>query len=150
MIIRAAEYASAVPDEPVVRVQPSRRWFGNTRVVGQAQLDKFRAEMQARRADPYSVLLKQSKLPMSLLTDSKKASKSSLLQVENFEYTFGSKSQRKRPKLAVGTMEELAQQASLASSDGEAREYDTRTWPRGQTRGFASNLSKGTIEAHLE
>ena len=116
-IIKAAEYASSVPEEPVVRVQPNRRWFGNTRVVGQAQLDKFRAEMQARRADPYSVLLRQSKLPMSLLTDTKKASKGNLLQVENFEYTFGAKSQRKRPRLAVETMEELAQQASQASSE---------------------------------
>ena len=35
--------------------------------IGQAQLDKFRTEMEAKRADPYAVLLKQSKLPMSLL-----------------------------------------------------------------------------------
>ena len=97
VIIKAAEYASSTPEEAVVRVQPNRKWFGNTRVIGQAQLDKFRAEMQAKRGDPYSVLLKQSKLPMSLLTDSKKAAKGSLLQVENFEYTFGAKAQRKRP-----------------------------------------------------
>lgn len=116
-IIKAAEYASSVPEESVVRVQPDRRWFGNTRVVGQAQLDKFRAEIGAKRADPYSVLLKQSKLPMSLLTDSKKAPKGNLLQVENFGYTFGAKSQRKRPRLMVGTMEELARQANQASSD---------------------------------
>lgn len=27
------------------RIQPDRRWFGNTRVIGQAELDKFREEM---------------------------------------------------------------------------------------------------------
>jgi len=29
------------------RVQPDRRWFGNTRVVGQKELDSFREAMAA-------------------------------------------------------------------------------------------------------
>ena len=145
-IIKAADYASSVPEEPVVRVQPNRKWFGNTRVVGQAQLDKFRAEMQARRGDPYSVLLKQSKLPMSLLTDTKKALKGNLLQIENFEYTFGAKSQRKRPRLAVGTMEELAQQASQASSEvkhlGGGQDVDQEDRPEASHPIFQKGQSK--------
>ena len=30
---------------PSTRIQPDRRWFGNTRVVGQRQLEQFRDEM---------------------------------------------------------------------------------------------------------
>jgi nuclear GTP-binding protein len=36
------------------RVQPDRRWFGNTRVVGQKEMDTFRDEFSARMSDPYS------------------------------------------------------------------------------------------------
>ena len=51
------------------RIAPDRRWFGNTRVVGQTELDKFREEMTSKVADPYSVVLKRKKLPMGLLQD---------------------------------------------------------------------------------
>ena len=30
---------------PSTRIQPDRRWFGNTRVIGQSQLERFREEM---------------------------------------------------------------------------------------------------------
>ena len=33
---------------PSTRIQPDRRWFGNTRVVGQQQLEKFRDEMSSK------------------------------------------------------------------------------------------------------
>ena len=33
---------------PNSRIQPDRRWFGNTRVVGQKQLEQFREEMTAK------------------------------------------------------------------------------------------------------
>ena len=46
---------------PSTRIQPDRRWFGNTRVVGQKQLDAFREEMATKMNDPYSVLLKEKK-----------------------------------------------------------------------------------------
>ena len=35
-------------DLPNTRIQPDRRWFGNTRVIGQKQLDQFREEMSAK------------------------------------------------------------------------------------------------------
>ena len=35
-------------DLPNTRIQPDRRWFGNTRVIGQKQLDQFRDEMSAK------------------------------------------------------------------------------------------------------
>lgn len=54
---------------PSTRIQPDRRWFGNTRVIGQAQLDAFRAEMSAKVNDSYTVLLREKKLPLQLLED---------------------------------------------------------------------------------
>lgn len=32
-------------DLPSTRIQPDRRWFGNTRVIGQKQLEQFRTAM---------------------------------------------------------------------------------------------------------
>jgi len=90
------------------RIQPDRRWFGNTRVIGQTELDKFRDEMLQTHADPYSIVLKRKKLPMGLLQDAAEALHKdgstvglggALLTNEPFEQTFGSKSQRKRVKL---------------------------------------------------
>ncbi len=54
------------------RVQPDRRWFGNTRVVNPTELDRFREKMAERAADPYSIVLRQRKLPMGLLQEDNK------------------------------------------------------------------------------
>lgn len=57
---------------PNTRIQPDRRWFGNTRVIGQKQLEAFRQEMGAKVADPYAVVIREKKLPLSLLEDPEK------------------------------------------------------------------------------
>eukprot|EP00640_Fibrocapsa_japonica_P007067 CAMPEP_0113947896 /NCGR_PEP_ID=MMETSP1339-20121228/67337_1 /TAXON_ID=94617 /ORGANISM="Fibrocapsa japonica" /LENGTH=168 /DNA_ID=CAMNT_0000954701 /DNA_START=1 /DNA_END=504 /DNA_ORIENTATION=- /assembly_acc=CAM_ASM_000762 len=49
------------------RVAPNRKWFGNTRVIGQEELDRFRHEMTCQDNDPYSVVLRRRKLPLQLL-----------------------------------------------------------------------------------
>jgi nuclear GTP-binding protein len=59
-------------DLPSTRIQPARRWFGNTRVVGQKQLEQFRTEMATKVNDSYTVLLKEKKLPLQLLEDPEK------------------------------------------------------------------------------
>lgn len=45
----------------------------NTRVIKQSSLQKFQEEMGAVQKDPYRVVMRQSKLPMSLLHDRVKA-----------------------------------------------------------------------------
>lgn len=70
--------------------------------------------MQERASDPYQILLKSNKLPMSLIRDGK--GKNGLkqhqakIEVESapFGDTFGPKAQRKRVKLGVGSLEDLA------------------------------------------
>ena len=58
-----------------VEEMPNRRWFGNTRIINPKQLDKFREEMGAKVNDPYTVVLRTRKLPMGLLSDTKKQHK---------------------------------------------------------------------------
>ena len=102
------QYQSKVA--PNTRIVPDRRWFGNTRVVGQAALEGFRQEMAAASTDAYAVVLKAKTLPLALLADPEKAkrpARADLLGVAPFSDTFGAKAQRKRPALKVDSYEEL-------------------------------------------
>ena len=54
---------------PNTRIQPDRRWFGNTRVIGQKQLEKFREEMRVKVDDAFKVLMREKKLPLQLLKE---------------------------------------------------------------------------------
>lgn len=54
---------------PNTRIVPDRRWFGNTRVIGQRQLEKFREEMRVKVDDAFKVLLREKKLPLQLLKE---------------------------------------------------------------------------------
>lgn len=92
-------------DLPSTRIQPDRRWFGNTRVIGQKQLEQFREEMSSKVNDAYTVLLREKKLPLQLLEDPEKklggkALRANLLATQPFQDTFGPGRKRKRPTLA--------------------------------------------------
>ncbi|CAL5405826.1 unnamed protein product [Camellia sinensis] len=104
-------------DLPSTRIQPDRRWFGNTRVVNQKELEFFREELQSRMSSNYNVILKEKKLPMSLLNDHQK---------EPFEDAFGPKKRRKRPKLMVSDYESLARKAD-GSQDAFEEKYGVGT-----------------------
>ena len=114
-IKKAAAFQSTVASGTMGRIQPDRRWFGNTRVIGQQQLENFREAIQAKINNPFEMLLQRNKLPMSLLqTDSQinvKQVKMNLLQTESFGDTFGSGRKRKRPKLKADNLAELADNA---------------------------------------
>ncbi len=107
-------------DEPVKRVAPDRRWFGNTRVIGQKDLEKFREQMNMKMKDPYTVVLHQQKLPMALLNDPYQKARADLLSAQTFDDTFGPKSQRKRPQLP----ENVADIEAVADSV-ETKKYDS-------------------------
>lgn len=100
--------------------------LGNTRVIAQDALTAFREAMAAKAKDPYQVLMRSNKLPMSLLTDpsstsSSKAANKIKVETEPFGQTFGPKAQRKRPKLSVGTMDDLA-----GETEKNATAYDEK------------------------
>nr|KMM68876.1 nucleolar GTP-binding protein 2, variant [Coccidioides posadasii RMSCC 3488] len=111
-VTKAASYQSR--EVPNARIEPNRKWFGNTRVISQEALNSFREAVAERASDPYQVLLKTNKLPMSLIRDGqapnglKQHEAKVAVEAAPFSDTFGPKAQRKRVKLSVGTLEELA------------------------------------------
>uniref|UniRef100_K7FL00 Nucleolar GTP-binding protein 2 n=1 Tax=Pelodiscus sinensis TaxID=13735 RepID=K7FL00_PELSI len=115
-VIRPLQYQSTVAPGTVARVEPNIKWFGNTRVIKQSSLQKFQEEMETVMKDPYKVVMKQSKLPMSLLHDriTPHNSKVHILDTEAFETTFGPKSQRKRPNLSVNDVQSLLENAEAS------------------------------------
>ncbi|XP_038056001.1 nucleolar GTP-binding protein 2-like [Patiria miniata] len=106
-IIKPAIFQSRLPSGSVARVDPNRRWFGNTRVITQSALQTFQDEMGKVLKDPYRVVMRQTKLPITLLQEKAKNARVHLLDTESFESTFGPKKQRKRPNLKVSDMEGL-------------------------------------------
>ncbi|EFN78709.1 nucleolar GTP-binding protein 2 [Harpegnathos saltator] len=89
------------------RVEPSRRWFGNSRVISQNALQKFQAELGSVMKDPYKVVMKPTQLPVTLLQQKAANTKVHLLDTESFESVFGPKKLRKRPNLTVTSYDEL-------------------------------------------
>ncbi|CUM53878.1 unnamed protein product [Debaryomyces tyrocola] len=119
-IIQAAALQST--DLPTARVDPNRKWFGNTRVIAQDALSHFREAMGDKKNDSYQVLLRRNKLPMSLLDEKDQTESPTLkiLETESYEQVFGPKQQRKKPRyLAASNLEELAQ---LTEADSKTYE----------------------------
>ncbi|KAG8903218.1 GTPase required for pre-60S ribosomal subunit nuclear export and maturation, partial [Tulasnella sp. 417] len=120
-IIQAAAFQRGEEFAKPGRVQPDRRWFGNTRVISQDALEHFRNAISERKEDPYSVLLRRNKLPMSLLDDSHRPH---IVETEPFEDTFGPKSQRKRPRIDIGSFEELSLASKVAGDVHDQQEEE--------------------------
>jgi nuclear GTP-binding protein len=110
-------------EKPNARIEPNRKWFTNSRVIGQDALSSFREAMAERASDPYSVLLKSNKLPMTLIRDGegkngiKEHQAKITVEASPFADVFGPKAQRKRVKLDVGSIEALA--------DDSVKSHDT-------------------------
>uniref|UniRef100_A0A3Q3GQ79 Nucleolar GTP-binding protein 2 n=1 Tax=Kryptolebias marmoratus TaxID=37003 RepID=A0A3Q3GQ79_KRYMA len=121
-VIKPLQYQSTVAPGTVARVEPNIKWFANTRVIKQSSLQKFQEEMEAVQKNPYRVVMRQTKLPMSLLHDRVKAhnSKVHILDTEGFETTFGPKAQRKRPNLMVEGVKDLLEQAEASALSYDA------------------------------
>ncbi|KAG0645571.1 Nucleolar GTP-binding 2 [Hyphodiscus hymeniophilus] len=119
-VTKAASFQSR--ETPSARIEPNRKWFTNSRVIGQEALASFRDAMAERASDPYSVLLKSNKLPMTLIRDGtgkngiKEHQAKMTVETSPFGDVFGPKAQRKRVKLGVSSLEDLAED-SLKSHD---------------------------------
>lgn len=110
-VIRAAPLQdSTIPD---ARVQPDRRWFGNSRVISQDALTHFREALGETKNDTYQVLLRRNKLPMSLLDekDTTESPKAKILETETYEHAFGPKAQRKKPRVAASSLDDIVKTA---------------------------------------
>lgn len=109
------------PDKPA-RIEPDRKWFGNTRTITQKSLEGLRKDMENKSHDTYSLLLKKRKIPQSLITPLDNNIQNVNKQHSSFSDTFGPKAKRKKPNLKVYTVEELAE-----SSNKMVEEYDATT-----------------------
>ncbi|KAK3592155.1 hypothetical protein CHS0354_019446 [Potamilus streckersoni] len=118
-ILKPAPFQSWLSSGTVARVEPNRRWFGNTRVITQQALQTFQEEMAKVKKNPYKVVMQQTKLPVTLLNESAKHARVHLLDTESFESTFGKKAQRKKPNLKVTDMQTLIDQVNSASDKYE-------------------------------
>ncbi|ROV93385.1 hypothetical protein VMCG_08422 [Cytospora schulzeri] len=113
-ITQAASFQSR--DLPSARIEPNRKWFSNSRVISQESLSAFRDAIAQKEKDPYSVLLKSNKLPLSLIRDGqddrvnglKQHQAKMTIETSPFTEVFGPKSSRKRVKLSVSNIDELA------------------------------------------
>ena len=131
-------------EHSMARVAPDRRWFGNTRVIGQEALQQFRQEMGAKMRDPYSVVIKQSKLPLSLLEEPQE--KNMDRKEMKWDKVFGDKASRKRVKLRAGA-DNVESMHATATSQGTA--YDEVGCKRDRrAKDFA--LEVGAVSLHAE
>lgn len=112
-------------DKQMARIAPDRRWFGNTRTIGQNALKKFRDEMSAKYRDPYSVVIKQSKLPLSLL-EIPKDENGSIRKEMTWDKTFGEKATRKRVRLNSSDLTTLMDEANSKFDGYEGRKDKDR------------------------
>ncbi|KAI5180210.1 nuclear GTP-binding protein [Nematocida sp. AWRm80] len=94
------------------RIENSRAWFSSTRTTDQRELETFREDLEKTATDTYKVILDQGKVPMSLIQDVKDKRVRSII---SYEDTFGKKSTRKRAKLSVSTIQELADKAKTTT-----------------------------------
>uniref|UniRef100_A0A2R5LP79 Nucleolar GTP-binding protein 2 n=1 Tax=Ornithodoros turicata TaxID=34597 RepID=A0A2R5LP79_9ACAR len=118
-IVKAAPYQSWVNSGTIARVAPNQKWFGNTKVVTQNALQKFQEALGTAMKDPYQVVMKQTKLPVTLLNEKAKNARVHILDTSSYESTFGPKAQRKRPSLPATDLEEL-----VTTADQKSEKYD--------------------------
>ncbi|CAG2224693.1 ZDHHC3_7_25 [Mytilus edulis] len=117
-IIKAAPFQSWLPSGSVARVEPNRKWFGNTRVITQTALQNFQEEMAKVKMIHIKVVMKQTKLPITLLNETAKHARVHLLDTESFETTFGKKAQRKRPNIKIDDLTVISHMRAVLSDPG--------------------------------
>ncbi|KAI1616633.1 nucleolar GTP-binding protein [Exophiala viscosa] len=154
-ITKAAAYQSR--DIPNARVEPNRKWFGNTRVISQDALSAFRTAIAERTSDPYNVLLKTNKLPMSLIHDGHEAKDGvrqhqakRTIQMSSFSDTFGSSSQRKRVKLDAGDFTSLAGGAGQDMETYAERQEQARLLSGKSEEAYEDDQDDGQITTAIE
>lgn len=77
-IIKDAPYQGWNSSGTQSRVEPNRKWFGNTRVITQTALQTFQDEMNKVKNDPYKLIMKPTNLPTTILNEKAKVCKFSL------------------------------------------------------------------------
>ncbi|KAK7984689.1 hypothetical protein PG988_002311 [Apiospora saccharicola] len=145
-ITQAAVHQSR--DIPTARVEPNRKWFTNTRVISQDSLASFRDAVEQSAKDPYQVLLKTNKLPMTLINDGsqlnglKQHQAKMTIETSPFAEVFGPKASRKRVKIGASSIEDLA-----GGADAAMDTYQDRLEQARLLSGNSNELEDGGADA---
>jgi len=124
-IISPAPFQGRLPSGTMARVEPNPKWFGNSRVITQNALQKFQEDLGVVMKDPYQVIMKPTKLPITLLNEKAKNARVHLLDTESFDSVFGPKKTRKRPNLKIHEVEKLSEAAETTQENYEdSKDYD--------------------------
>ncbi|KAK6640120.1 Nucleolar GTP-binding protein 2 [Polyplax serrata] len=127
-IISAAPFQEWLKSGATARIEPNQKWFGNSRVISQNALQKFQEELGSAVKNPYTVIMKPTKLPITLLNETAKHQRVHLLDTESFESVFGPKKCRKKPNLKVRDFEAYTNAALQSEEKYEAqknvKDYD--------------------------
>ncbi|KAL0238875.1 hypothetical protein PCE1_004566 [Barthelona sp. PCE] len=78
------------------RVNPSRKWYGNTRTIAQETLTQLRDAAEKVQRNPSQVLLHARKIPQSLIKFKDQEAESSVLDVESYDDAFGPRANAKK------------------------------------------------------
>ena len=116
-IIKAAPFQSTLPSGSVARIAPNQKWFGNTRTITQSSLQKFQEELGKTIRDPYKVVMRQTRLPVTLLNERAKYQRVHILETESFKDTFGKNSKRKRVRVKFDNLQSYADTANERSEN---------------------------------
>ncbi|KFM70637.1 Nucleolar GTP-binding protein 2, partial [Stegodyphus mimosarum] len=115
-----APFQTTLTSGSVARIAPNQKWFGNTKVIGQNALQRFQEALGTALKDPYQVVMRQTKLPITLLNETAKNKRFHILDTEGFETTFGPKAIRKRPMLKTCNLEEFVNAAEESAENYDA------------------------------
>ncbi|ENN76265.1 nucleolar GTP-binding protein 2 [Dendroctonus ponderosae] len=116
-ILTPAPFQGWLPAGTQARVEPNQKWFGNSRVISQNALQKFQTELGAVIRNPYQMIMKPTTLPITLLNEKAKNARVHLLDTESFDSVFGPKKSRKRPNIAVRSLDELTELVQKKESE---------------------------------
>lgn len=119
--MKFCKFQGWLPSGTTAKVEPNQKWFGNSRVISQSALQKFQDELKNAVKNPYQMVMKASKLPVTLLNESSKYARPHLLDTESFESVFGKKKTRKRPNILHRSLTDLVEniEKSCESYDQE-------------------------------
>ncbi|KAI5171567.1 nuclear GTP-binding protein [Nematocida sp. LUAm3] len=143
-IVKHAIFQNPKAKDP--KIENTRAWFSSTRTTDQRELEKFREDLVSASSDAYKVLLDKGKVPISLIQEEKEKK---IRNNISYEDTFGKKATRKRVKLTVTSIDELA----VKSKEKETISSNLPTQPillnnkeksylKGQSRRIWSELYK--------
>ncbi|KAI5187554.1 nuclear GTP-binding protein [Nematocida homosporus] len=127
------------------RIENSRSWFSSTRTTDQRELESFREDLANTATNAYKVILDKGKVPMSLIQEEKEKK---IRPIISYADTFGRKATRKKVKLSVSSIQELASKSSSSpaveekESTKERADNKDRVYLKGQSRRIWAELYK--------